>query len=84
MWIGRDEITNGLVRCVKELDFLLKAIGNYCSVFKWEVTKLELQLGKITESREKLGLGREPEVGRSARRQEMVTQAHVTGIGTRN
>lgn len=48
------------------------------------MTKLELQLGKITESREKLGLGREPEVGRSARRQEMVTQAHVTGIGTRN
>lgn len=32
MWIGRDKIKNGLVSRVKELDFLLKAIGNYCSV----------------------------------------------------
>lgn len=42
--------------------------------FKWGVTESELQRGKITYSSENPGLGREPEVGTSAKRQEMLTQ----------
>lgn len=71
---------NGPISHVKELDFLLKAIGNYFRVLsgKWQSQSCSLEK---SQSSEKPGLGRKPEVGRSAKRQEMLTQVSINGAG---